>query len=90
MPTFDYRCNSCKTIWEILVLNTEDKPVQCPKCEEKDIKKVFTSAPGVKFIGPGFHQTDYIENHDWEGTDYDSNMRKNDKLNKKLFGKKGQ
>jgi len=90
MPTYDYQCTSCKIIWEILVLRKEDNPKQCPKCSETNIKKVLTRPPGIKFIGPWFHQTDYKENHDWEGTDYDNNMRKNDKLNKKLFGEKGQ
>lgn len=88
MPTFDYRCNSCKVIWEVLVLNESDSPKECPECKREDIQKVLTRAPAVKFIGPGFHQTDYKENHDWEGTDYDKNMRENDKQNKKLFGEK--
>jgi|2_EtaG_2_1085320.scaffolds.fasta_scaffold01301_9 putative FmdB family regulatory protein len=88
MPTYDYRCSKCKTIWEVLVLKADDKPKQCPECEDENIEKVLTRAPSVKFIGPGFHQTDYNENHDWKGTDYDSNMRENDKQNKKLFGDK--
>ena len=60
----------------------EKEPTRC-ECGSGDIRRLI-GAPRVKFIGPGFHQTEYKEDHDFEGTDYDTNMRENEKLNKKL------
>jgi len=81
MAMFDMKCRDCSHEFEYLERYDNR---ECPACKSEDIIKLFHAAPGVKFIGPGFHQTDYKENHDFAGTDYDNNRRENDKLNKKL------
>lgn len=80
MPRFDFKCKSCGNVIE-LTIPWNGKPGTCPTCEGC-MKKVYSSPPGVKFIGEGF--TSNVKNYDWEGTDYDTNMRENEKLNKKL------
>ena len=81
MPISDWYCSECKKKWEVFTPH-DDEPKEC-ECGSKDIRKLI-GKPGFKFIGPGFHRTDYVEKHDYEGTDYDINMRENEKLNKKL------
>jgi putative FmdB family regulatory protein len=57
MPTYEYRCTSCKHTFE-RVQRMTDKPVsRCPKCG-KGVEKVFHAVP-ILFNGPGFHVNDY-------------------------------
>ena len=41
MPTYDYKCNKCKEIFEA-VHSMKDKLEKCILCGDKDIKKVFS------------------------------------------------
>jgi len=58
MPTYEYKCLSCKHQFEILQ-SIKDKPkTKCPECGKK-LKKIISSAAGFVFKGPGFYATDY-------------------------------
>jgi putative FmdB family regulatory protein len=57
MPLYEYQCQSCGEVVEILQ-NFSDPPYRhCPKCGG-DMKKLF-SAPAIQFKGSGFYKTDY-------------------------------
>jgi putative FmdB family regulatory protein len=57
MPTYEYRCLSCRHTFE-RVQRMTDKPVsRCPKCGKR-VEKVFHAVP-ILFSGPGFHINDY-------------------------------
>jgi len=57
MPTYDYRCVSCDTCFEVSRPLGETALVTCPECGSAT-KRVF-SPVGVVFKGSGFHNTDY-------------------------------
>ncbi len=66
MPTYDYRCSTCSTQFELFQSFSEDTLTKCPieggpaECTapgEGDVKKVF-SAVGIAFKGSGFYKND--------------------------------
>jgi putative FmdB family regulatory protein len=57
MPTYDFKCTSCDTVFEIERPMGATDAVGCPACGA-DTKRVFTPV-GVAFKGTGFHNTDY-------------------------------
>ncbi|MBI5701164.1 zinc ribbon domain-containing protein [Candidatus Saganbacteria bacterium] len=59
MPTYDYKCEQCGHIFEIVQRITEEPLKFCPEC--KGIIKRLISAAGIVFKGSGFHVTDYAK-----------------------------
>lgn len=57
MPAYDFRCNACGEIFEVVRRLTESGEVSCPTCSG-DSKRLY-SPVGVVFKGSGFHNTDY-------------------------------
>ena len=56
MPTYEYRCSDCGTLYEV-VQHIDDEPLTvCEKCNGK-LRKVFHPA-GIVFKGSGFYATD--------------------------------
>ncbi len=52
MPLFEYRCNSCKKVFTMLLLSDrEEKEVKCPYCESKDVKKEISAFSSFGFGG---------------------------------------
>lgn len=60
MPTYDYKCEKCGHIFEIVQRITEDPLKFCPECKGS-IKRLI-SAAGIVFKGSGFHINDYSKN----------------------------
>lgn len=56
MAHYDYRCTSCKSVFEVEHGMTEHPSITCPTCGAP-AEKVF-SASGIKFEGSGFYNTD--------------------------------
>ncbi len=57
MPTFDFTCTACKTVFEKTVaFGSKTKPA-CPECGSKKTEKMI-SMPSVVFKGSGFYKTD--------------------------------
>ncbi len=58
MPLFDYLCQDCGEIMEILVTASEDQP-QCQACDSVKLKKMISAHSSLsgasmsKFPGPG-------------------------------------
>ena len=57
MPTYVYRCKSCKHEFETIQAITDEPVKKCPKCEGKVAKLLFPV--GIVFKGSGFHVNDY-------------------------------
>jgi putative FmdB family regulatory protein len=57
MPTYDFRCTSCRRTFEVTRGLTDDTTPVCPECGAA-AKRVFTPV-GIHFKGAGFHNTDY-------------------------------
>lgn len=58
MPTYDYRCLSCKHKFELFQSMTEEPISTCPKCGG-EVKRLIGAGAGPIFKGSGFYQTDY-------------------------------
>lgn len=55
MPLFEYRCESCGTVFETLVRTAAEKPEKCPKCGgAKLVKQFSTFAAGRSDTGTDF------------------------------------
>jgi len=49
MPIYEFKCNQCKKIFEILVLSPrEEKDLYCPKCKTKNLQKLMSTFAGGK------------------------------------------
>ena len=58
MPTYEYKCPQCETVFEV-VQKMKDKPVaKCPKCRAK-AERQMSGGHGIHFKGTGFYETDY-------------------------------
>jgi putative FmdB family regulatory protein len=53
MPIYEYRCEKCDCQFEQLVSSGEKKPVICPKCGSKQVKKCIScfSSSGILHEG---------------------------------------
>ena len=56
MPTYDYKCDKCNTIYQVQHQMTETVTPKCALCEGP-MRKAFGIA-AVTFNGEGFHSTD--------------------------------
>lgn len=57
MPLYEYRCQKCGLVFEVLQKVHEAPLERCPKCEGA-LKKVI-SPPAIQFKGSGWYITDY-------------------------------
>ena len=81
MPTYDYKCESCKDIFEFFQ-NMSDKPLtKCPKCNNK-VRRLVSGGSGLIFKGSGFYLTDYAKKKPNE-----KEPKKSDKKNQKKLKK---
>jgi len=44
MPIFEYQCEECDCCFEMLLSNSEDKHVSCPKCGTHQVKRLLSTA----------------------------------------------
>jgi putative FmdB family regulatory protein len=56
MPTYEYRCSDCGTLFEVFQRIEDDPLTVCERCGGK-LRKVFHPA-GIVFKGSGFYATD--------------------------------
>jgi len=44
MPIYDYKCNSCNNVFEVLVTSsTSTDEIVCTKCKSKNVKKTISA-----------------------------------------------
>tara|TARA_B100001027_G_C16232389_1_gene315270 strand:+ start:534 stop:758 length:225 start_codon:yes stop_codon:yes gene_type:complete len=58
MPIYEYQCQSCGHQFDVIQKVSDEKLTTCPKCNEKKLKKLVTSA-GFKLKGTGWYETDF-------------------------------
>jgi len=59
MPTYDYRCTSCKHAFEEFQSMTAKLLKKCPSCGKPALERLIGTGAAVMFKGSGFYQTDY-------------------------------
>jgi putative FmdB family regulatory protein len=58
MPTYEYKCPKCRTVFDVFQ-RMKDKPgAKCPKCGAKAARQM-SGGHGIHFKGTGFYETDY-------------------------------
>lgn len=63
MPTYDYRCPKCDTLFEV-IQRMKDRPgAPCPKCGAKAVRQL-SGGHSLHFKGSGFYITDYKHKED--------------------------
>ena len=56
MPIYDYSCEECQHIEELIVKSTDRQTKECPLCGQQTFKRTV-SAPGAFILkGPGFYK----------------------------------
>lgn len=58
MPTYEYRCKSCKHVFERLRKISDASVVECPECGG-ETERLISGGAGLLFKGSGFYITDY-------------------------------
>ncbi len=59
MPLYEYQCQTCREVCEVLQ-KAKDKPLErCPKCGGPVAKRI--SSPAIQFKGTGWYVTDYAK-----------------------------
>lgn len=59
MPTYEYRCSSCKHQEDVFQKITADPLSQCPKCSNGTFMRGPGGGIGLIFKGSGFYKTEY-------------------------------
>jgi putative FmdB family regulatory protein len=58
MPLYEYRCEACEHLFEV-IQRFSDPPVSvCPSCGNGPVVKLLSS-PAIQFKGTGWYITDY-------------------------------
>ena len=57
MPLYEYQCEKCREVVEVIQKMSDPPYAHCPKCGG-DMKKLISS-PAIQFKGSGFYKTDY-------------------------------
>jgi len=58
MPIYEYMCQSCNHIREVIQKISDEPLVDCPECGRPDLKKQVTAA-AFKLKGGGWYETDF-------------------------------
>lgn len=59
MPIFEFRCQSCGKVSEVIMSVEEEPPRSCTVCGGQ-LKKLI-HAPAIQFKGKGWYVTDYAK-----------------------------
>jgi putative FmdB family regulatory protein len=63
MPIYEYQCQSCEHIFDVLQKMSDDPLTFCPECGEPQLKKLL-SAPNFRLKGGGWYETDFKKDSD--------------------------
>lgn len=58
MPIYEYRCNSCRKVYDELVLAGREKEIRCPECRSAD-KSKLVSRTSFALKGDGWYRDGY-------------------------------
>lgn len=59
MPIYEFKCTKCEEFFEVIVMGSDDKTIDCPKCRSTEFERVVSktnfnmggtskSSPGVQ------------------------------------------
>ncbi|MFC1979211.1 zinc ribbon domain-containing protein [Chloroflexota bacterium] len=51
MPIYEYECEDCGTVSEILIRGELNHAIQCPKCGSDSLKKLITASYAIRMNG---------------------------------------
>ncbi len=43
MPIFEFKCLECEEFFEVIVMGSDEKEVDCPKCKSKEFQRVVST-----------------------------------------------
>ncbi len=58
MPIYEYHCEACGHIFDVLQKMSEDPLTYCPECGAPKLRKLL-SAPNFRLKGGGWYETDF-------------------------------
>jgi len=59
MPTYQYECDNCSHVFDIMQSIVEKKLKKCPQCNQLTLQRLIGSGGGIVFKGSGYYETDY-------------------------------
>lgn len=60
MPTYQYECERCGHLFEVMQSITDARLTDCPSCQAKgSVHRLIGKGAGIIFKGTGFYETDY-------------------------------
>ena len=58
MPIYEYQCQKCGHVFDVLQKMSDDPLKDCPECGEPELRKLV-SAPNFRLKGGGWYETDF-------------------------------
>ena len=58
MPIYEYACQDCGHLFDVLQKMSDDPLKECPECGQHELKKLV-SAPNFRLKGSGWYETDF-------------------------------
>ena len=83
MPLYEYRCQSCGHLVEVIQKFSDEHLTECPQCKGT-LERLF-SAPAIQFKGSGWYITDYARKKEG-GTDSSSEKKESSESSQKKEG----
>ncbi len=83
MPTYNYKCEHCESIFTAVQKMSDPPLSRCDNCGGT-VKRIISGGTGLIFRGSGFYLTDYARNNNRKPQ---SDVTDNKKSKKKTEGK---
>ena len=42
MPIYEFKCTKCEAFFEVIVMGSEDKQIDCPECRSTEFERVVS------------------------------------------------
>ena len=98
MPIYEYQCQACGELQEVLQKISDPVLKKCPECGKLKLKKLV-SAPSFRLSGTGWYETDFksdkdtqrnLSTKDSQGDDQSKDKKKSDAKGKNKKEDKGK
>jgi len=86
MPIYEYACESCGHVFDVLQKMDAAPLLECPECGKLTLKKLL-SAPNFRLKGGGWYETDFKKDNQRNLAGDASDSPKQDKTDKKSADK---